>query len=155
MSSTVPLAILESIIRFFGVAAQPDFSAVAEVARRQPFIALFAQLQEKYEVNDQTDINEDLSFAWTIMGPARAVLRLSFVGPFAALIAEGPHGWRVVEPDAVSKGFIRDLAEATQQEGFALLAPGVLSRPLDIWDEDDRLREVQHALFVAGEDLPL
>jgi hypothetical protein len=125
---SVPAAIVELLIRYFGSAALPDFSASQEIAAvRDPYSPLRDRLSLTWQVEDLTDFQYDLGWSWWLRRSNTVRnLRLSFVGPYAVVLdAEG----REIDSD-------NELISAIQVDGFIVLPSEELMAPVEIWSPE-------------------
>ncbi|MFD2420481.1 hypothetical protein [Amycolatopsis pigmentata] len=80
-------AFRECIVRAYGSPDEPDWGFVRGVVDRNPYRPLFDELALRFPVEDDTDVNCDVSFTFLITGKRVLSLKLSMVGPYATLLA--------------------------------------------------------------------
>ena len=120
----VPSAVIEMLLRYFGTAALPDFSASLDIVARDPYRPLRERLARSWSLEDLTDIQYDLGWSWWLRIDSRVLnLRLSFVGPYAVLL-DGT-GTATVDDD--------DVLQMVRDEGFLVLSREQLEAPVEIW----------------------
>jgi hypothetical protein len=123
----VPSAVLELLLRYFGTAALPDFSAAIDIIARDPYRPLRGRLTERWSLEDSTDIQYDLGWSWWLGAGSRVVnLRLSFVGPYAVLL--NSLGTATIYDD--------DVLALVRDEGFLVLSREQLEAPVEIWSPE-------------------
>lgn len=127
MMPSLPLAIAELVIRFFGVGARPQHDQTLSMFERRPYQALFERLAAEWEVEDLSDPNYDLGPRWWVAMPGAASLdvRLSFVGPYF-LVLDG--AGQPTRCDKVEELLIAD--------GFIQLDKELLETPVRIWETE-------------------
>lgn len=76
----------ECILRSYGSFDRPSWHFVAEVASRDPYVEIREEMSTFCDVRDDTDVNCDVCFT-LIVQPQGLVVRLSMVGPYAAIFA--------------------------------------------------------------------
>ena len=125
--TAVPSAILELLLRYFGHAALPDYSASLDIVSRRPYQPLRERLMVRWSLEDLTDVQYDLGWSWWLSADVQVVnLRLSFVGPFAVLLDSS--GTAMVRDD--------DVLALVQEEGFVVLTPAQLKVPVETWSPE-------------------
>jgi hypothetical protein len=140
---TVPVAILELILRYFGLAATPDYSATLAIMRRDPYRPVREALATLWQVLDLTDYNSDLSFVYSMVGhPSGVTVRLSLVGPYAVILS--PSG------DVVA---VDEIAEIVREAGFVLLGKELLEVPVTAWSPEVE-GSVYEFLFEFDQGIP-
>jgi hypothetical protein len=144
----LPLALIEMLTRFFGAGVMRDFSQVAGVLACRPYDAIVDQWRQRAEVEDLTDPNYDVSFAYAV-GPL--VVRLSMVGPYALVLRQERELWVTVESPAADTSFV---SESLIAEGFMILRRDLLNTRVDIWPEEGDELVVYNCLFDDGGEVP-
>lgn len=127
MTRSLPLAVTELVIRFFGDGARPRYDQALPMFERRPYQALFERLTAEWEVEDLSDPNYDLGPRWWVTMPGAASLdvRLSFVGPYF-LILDG--AGRPTRSEKVEELLIAD--------GFIQLDRELLETPVRVWETE-------------------
>jgi hypothetical protein len=124
---SLPAAVIELLIRYFGDAALPDYSASVGVVSRQPYQPLRDRLAANWHLHDSTDLQYDLGWSWWLdIGTQVVNLRLSFVGPYAVLLDRS--GTSTIKSDEV--------ARLVEDEGFAVLTREQLEMPVAVWSPE-------------------
>lgn len=76
----------ETIKRAYTSLEVPNFSFIEKALDANPYIEVITSLQQKFSVEDKTDINYDISFSLLIDSNNESwLLQLSMVGRYAAL----------------------------------------------------------------------
>lgn len=120
---TVPAAMQEMIVQFFGSGASPRYDKAGDVFLRDPYRSVREALSKRWRVFDFTDLNSDLAFVFVLQDHlSGATVRLSMVGPYAAVFT--PSG-EVLEDHHVD--------ELLVSEGFQLMSRQILEIPVQIW----------------------
>ncbi|WP_127933410.1 hypothetical protein [Nonomuraea polychroma] len=83
---------LEFLTRSYGDLDDPKWFFVREAMDRNPYSELFRELSSLGAVIDDTDINCDVCFTFTIQSEQYLTVRLSMVGPYAVVFASGSDG---------------------------------------------------------------
>ena len=74
----------------YGSLQAPNYAFVDRALRQRPYRDLVAALEQVFAVEDITDSNYDVSFAYVLQGEAAYLLHLSMVDRFAALFPFSP-----------------------------------------------------------------
>ncbi|HEY0607521.1 MAG TPA: hypothetical protein VGD58_31675, partial [Herpetosiphonaceae bacterium] len=83
-------SILSHITTTYRSLENPYFFFVNEIVANQPYKALLSHIQEIFDVEEDTDLNVDVSFQYVLSRDQKLwSLQLSMLGPYAAI-------WRVV-----------------------------------------------------------
>lgn len=131
------------LVRYFGTAASPDYSATLAILARDPYREVRQQLASYWPVVDLTDPNSDLGFAYALEGHDELpTVRLSVVGPFATITD-------VRGGDA----FDDTLESLLSAAGFAMLRRQVLEIPVTFW-EPEATGCIYEFLFEFDQGLP-
>jgi hypothetical protein len=121
----VPAATTELMLRFFGDAATPDYSAAQACALRNAYSSVRESLREAaWDIEDRTDLQYDLGWSWWLRRDDITInLRLSFVGPYAALL----------DAQQTSLAQCTDVEALLEHEGFDVLGLEELRTRVEIW----------------------
>ena len=134
----------------YGSLQAPNYAFVNRALRQRPYRDLVAALEQVFAVEDITEPNYDVSFAYVLADEAAYLLHLSMVGPFAALFPFSPD--RVAGPALTSA----DSAEAAvilrllSQHGVTVVDAPTLSLGtgvVDIESNSGQTLSVYQALF--------
>jgi hypothetical protein len=123
---TIPAAIQELVIRYFGEAAIPSYARTPGLLARDPYRPVRAELARSWTFSDLTSADLDLGFVWAFEGhPDLPTVRLSLGGPYA--LVTNPKG-EVIRPP--------DIVEILERQGFVLLDRELLERPFTFWEPE-------------------
>ncbi|TYB60549.1 hypothetical protein FXF51_30475 [Nonomuraea sp. PA05] len=123
-------ALRECLIHTYGDLANPTWHFVTEMAARQPYADVLRTLRANGEVTDDTDVNCDVSFTYIARRKRYLTVRLSMVGPYAAILSSGEDGhgpFQVIsKPDQCVDASERMIFDVVDQRGFEILSRGEL-----------------------------
>jgi hypothetical protein len=91
-SRVVPAAYVEQLRRSYGSLTSPKRHFVLDVANHEPFTQVLHELSELAPVEDDTDVNCDVSFTLVLASLPPLVIKLSMVGPYAVVLLFGDDG---------------------------------------------------------------
>lgn len=130
---------ISELIRLtYGSLESPDFSFVADAVARRPHEELARELSHHFEVSEDTDPNDDVSFVYQLRrGGSTWILRVSMVGPYAILLRLVENGGADVISDDT----------APRSESETDLLKRLSSRQLQVLDRDTLLQPVPLMLF--------
>ncbi|MFJ2301859.1 hypothetical protein [Streptomyces sp. NPDC087787] len=84
--------------RSYGSLQRPRYDVISKRLEKDPYRDLLEELERLGEVEDVTDLNCDVAFAWKIRtGEFGVVARLSVVGPYAAVFRLHADGYETGE----------------------------------------------------------
>lgn len=144
-----------ALMAAYGSLQTPNYKFVDRALRQRPYRDLVAALEQVFAVQEITDPNYDVSFAYVLEGEVAYLLHLSMVGPFAALFpfsADRVVGEALATADSAEAAVILRLL--SQQEVTVVDAP-TLSLGTDILDIESNsghTLSVYQALFTYDGD---
>jgi len=141
---------------------RPDFHWVQSAYERDPFVDLRRALSARFEVTDVTDLNSDVSVGYELtpkVGEGKWTLRLSMVGPYAALIRHASRTPAEVIVDGLEDASSLDeafIAQVSASAGCELLGRELLRTPVELrlFDTAPGRVRVFQALFSDVDFLP-
>jgi hypothetical protein len=129
-------AFRECLLRSYGDLADPKRHFVGEVVARQPYADILTGLAESGEVNDDTDVNCDVSFTYIARRRRYLTVRLSMVGPYAAILSSGADGlspFHVISArDQCEDASEQAVFDLIDESGFKILSDGELREKVPI-----------------------
>jgi len=138
----------------------PDFHFVAESLRRQPYDITIKQIKQTFEMEEDTDANDDVSFGYLLRSTDQQewILRLSMVGPYAVVLrlSEGELP-EVIFPGKHSlTGQELKLFQLLSAQGIRVLSQAELMHPvaLTLYNTDPSNVRLYQALFSDTDVLP-
>lgn len=151
-------SIRAAVISRYGSLEDPRFGFKREALKADPYRALIDTLKASFTLTEDTDINDDVSFGLVLQAPGGLrVLRLSMIGPYAALLRPAARGaYEAVDDATLANPAERRLRDVLRASGIELLDQATLSAPLPMELSNtpaDRCR-VYQALFVDADLLP-
>ena len=141
-------AVVQSVVATYRVLDDPQFWFVEDSVARDPYRRMASQLKILFDVEEDTDPNDDVSFGYILtrkgapQSGARWILRASMVGPWAILLREAPGG----PPILVSE---RTPSPSEDESSIRTIVAGW---GLNLLDEDLLTRRVPLRLPNAEED---
>lgn len=154
-----PVDFIPLLLEKYRSLTQPDYRFVYEVLEQEPYRAVIAQLRTRFDIDEDTDVNVDVSFGYALRRSGRLWgLQLSMVGPFAVF-------WRVVDaehlmpigPDdcdvSTDEQFVRQILN---ENHISLLDPAILKErvPFRRVNEDEPSSTLYQCLFTDLDWLP-
>ena len=140
---------------------EPSYAFVQPRRAEDPYADLRDSLGRLCVLTDDTDLNTDVAeclLAAAHSDSERIFLRLSYVGPFAAVFRLTPDGLALLlDPEStVLTQFEQAALDAVKSAGVAVLGRGELERPIELMLEDSEAGSspVYQALFSQLADLP-
>jgi hypothetical protein len=141
----------------YGRNTEPNYAFVPASLRTDPHRQLVDELQRQFEVTDDTDSNDDVSFNYLLRKDRKTWrLALSMVGPFALLVrATEPQQTTVVTQETGDTDEARIL-DAVRARGFTFLDRDTIRKTLDVKYHGGRQDDwtVYQALISSSEMLP-
>ncbi|MFE9306693.1 hypothetical protein ACIQCF_00380 [Streptomyces sp. NPDC088353] len=121
--------------RSYGSLERPRYDVISKRLEKEPYRDLLEELERLGEVEDVTDLNCDVAFAWKIRsGEPGVVARLSVVGPYAAVFRLHTDGHETGE--SVTAGSCdeqdRRVIAAIEAAGFRILRSEELEQCMKI-----------------------
>lgn len=147
-------AILKAIEERYGSLEHPNYAFVAELVDDQPFAELVTAISNVVDVEETTDVNDDVSFRYLLADEARRwTLDLSMVGPYGLLMRLAPS--LIVVTDDSALGTELEIVRLLQQAGISLLSRTTLESPLPFrrLGAETEHATIYHAL-ISDESLP-
>jgi len=141
---TVPAAIGELLVRYFGGGSRPNYSETVRAIDREAYSSLrkYLEADPVVKLEDLTDLNTDLGWWWSVTdGEERFSVRVSFVGPFAVVLSAG----KPVYDNRVCQ-ILRD-------QGFILLSLAQMETRVSLWGPEDEAPLYEY-LFCFDHGLP-
>ena len=150
-----------AVIKAYGSLDEPSFSFVEKTAKRRPYDPLVSDLKALgFEIEETTDINEDVSFCYVLRARgSQWSLQLSMIGPFAVFFRLERHGEPIAEITEVTGDLIdleKDAVVVFRQSGVLVLGESILRRriPLSMFYTEKQDVRFYQALFSDVEILP-
>jgi hypothetical protein len=142
----------------YGSLSEPDFGLVAQRLEQHPYGSLLAALGARFEVEDDTDSNDDHGLSLGLDRDGRSwALLLSVVGPYAAFGRVG-QAWDAVLTDRTPDldDHERWVLHQLRQAGVRALSQEELEQPvgLSLFNTPAGRVLVYHALFSDIPGLP-
>jgi hypothetical protein len=140
----------QALAAAYGSLQAPNYAFVDRALRRRPYRELVAALEQAFAVEEITEPNYDVSFAYVLEDGSAYLLHLSMVGPFAVLFPFSAD--RVVGPALATA----DSAEAAvilrllSQHGVTVVDAPTLSlrtEVLDIESSSGQTLSIYQAVF--------
>ncbi|HEX5447272.1 MAG TPA: hypothetical protein VFW87_25880 [Pirellulales bacterium] len=138
---------------------EPRFEFVADALAERPYSAIVQSLAKLFEVAEDTDANDDVSFGYLLSkGREHLFLQLSMVGPYAILRRLLADGTTVLlDPDrSTLSAFERSVTGVLEQAAMTVLGENALSHPigLRLFNTTAERVKVYQALFSDADALP-
>ena len=77
----------QAVLERYKSLEQPDFSFVSKISNSRPYEPLIKELREVFDIEETTDINEDVSFSYMLSNSNNKwVIELSMVGLYAVVL---------------------------------------------------------------------
>jgi hypothetical protein len=153
-------AFRECIVRSYGSVERPNWSFVNDVVSRNPYDGLTEELARFGHLEDDTDVNCDVSFTYLVRRRQRPIsVRLSMVGPYALLLVatsdhpDGPLDVISTVDDAGSQDE-RAIVELLDQQGFKVMSGETLERTIRFSLNNEQVAPLYRALFSFEEEIP-
>lgn len=143
----------ESIIRSYGSTTNPNWSFVNDIVSRDPYGGVAEELARFGEVEDDTDVNCDVSFTYLVRRPQRPIsVRLSMVGPYALVLvvtSDDPDAPLdvVAAVDDADSADERAIVELLDGQGFTVLSSQTLERSIPFSLDGEQFAPLYRALF--------
>ncbi len=156
MSDPNPDAILRAIEETYGSLAEPNYAFVEKALLAQPYARLLDGLSRLGELDETTDVNDDVSFRYVLARDDEEwAVSLSMVGPYALLLRLPPREPPVVVTAASGSTHEAELVELIERAGVRLLSRKALEReiPFRRPGADEESAFVYHAI-ISDESLP-
>ena len=150
--------IIAAMTATYGSLSEPDFGVVSQRLRQQPYRDLVAALDSRFEVQDDTDSNDDHGLGLVLDRGGRSwALLLSVVGTYAAFGRIG-QAWDAVLTDT-SPNLHADerwVLHELRQAGVRALSQAELEEHVDLMLFNTQPGDVRvyHALFSDIPGLP-
>lgn len=149
--------VMASIVQAYGSLEDPTFFFVSSAVDDDPYRAIVDRLEQTFEVEEDTDPDDDVSFGYLLRRGSRDwVLRLSMVGPYGMLLRD-PEGRPEVVTGVVGPRSDDEAAivRVVREGGVTLLGSDALAEsvPLRLLDADEDALLYQ-ALFTETDFLP-
>jgi hypothetical protein len=160
MSGQEVEAVDDAIERTYGSLSKPDFSFVQKAQEQAPNACLMRRLAGRFDIEETTDENDDVSFQYVLRGGAKKAygLSISMVGPFGLLTRIfGDRPSEVfTSPAPTDPPVERWLLRSLRESGIHLLSRDALERPSPLRRPglEDEPTLVFHALIGFAEWLP-
>ena len=121
MSSTERGDLLEVIKARYGSLEAPNYSFVEQVVQEHPYTKLVKALSRVAEIEETTDVNDDVSFRYVLRHGGRSWgLNLSMVGPYGSLLRLTAAG--EVVTDQAAQEDERQIVRLVKEAGVSLLS---------------------------------
>ncbi|MCA1676041.1 MAG: hypothetical protein LC799_28995 [Actinobacteria bacterium] len=151
--------IFEQLKSVYGSLEEPTYFKINEVMDQRPYARLVQELTNFFQVEEITDVNEDVSFQYElILGDDRWMLELSAVGPYAVFSRYEAKGRRfliTLESDDLEPPE-RQVADLLRRHGLRVMGRLDLDVPVRMNLFVTELEKVclYHALFSDNDSLP-
>ena len=148
--------LLESVLQKYRSLETPDFSFVSKAISSKPYNSLINEMSEVFEIEEITDLNEDVSFRYVVSGSEKKwVIELSMLGLYAVIlrIPEAGSVTLLSSPMCEQEERIISLLAIYQ---FEILHQQVLDKPiaLSLCNTEPGNVFIYQALFSDTEVLP-
>jgi hypothetical protein len=157
IESTRTERIRRQIEHVYGRLDEPFFGFTWSALEIRPYEELAARLAARFQAQDDTEVNDDVSFGLCLRLPdGPRVLRLSMVGPYALLLRTAQAPAVVVEPGLAGSDEERELVGQLVQRGLELLDRTTLDArvPLALAKTPPEECRFYQALFVDSDVVP-
>jgi len=158
MATHTATSILSSMQQRYGSLENPRFDFVETAIDDRPYDALVRELDTHFSVEEDTDPNDDVSFGFLLRRDTRRwVLRLSMVGPYAALTRLRGHRVFLVDPDRTDLSDVeQEILGIVQAHGLTPIDQATLTVrvPLRLHNTDPENVRLYQALFTDTDWLP-
>lgn len=152
--------LLRRIEEKYGSLEKPRFDFVGTEYEKDTYVSLRAGISRIAQLEDLTDVNDDVSFSYRVKEPDGGVLwlRVSMVGPYFILVkydSPGARG-RLVEPSPEMKGTEKQIFDMCVEAGLEPIDRETCERPIRMLmfkTEPERVR-IFNALFTDSDLLP-
>ncbi|GAA2208749.1 hypothetical protein GCM10009850_042070 [Nonomuraea monospora] len=129
-------ALRDCLARAYGDLDHPTWHFVTEMAARQPYADVLRRLRADGEVTDDTDVNCDVSFTYLARRRRYLTVRLSMVGPYAAILSSGADGlgpFQVISTrDQCADASEQAIFDLVSRSGFVILSREELQERMPI-----------------------
>ena len=152
--------IKQSVAKSYKSLNEPNYDFVTAALATRPFEHVLAGLgSASVSVTEDTDPNDDVSFGFLVSeGDQQLVVRMSMVGPFAAILRLEADGERVtvVELGPGLSSLERGVIHVLTERGLTILDREVMSAQLNLklFNTESNDVRVFQALFTDIETLP-
>lgn len=151
--------IMTFIRRRYKSLENPNFSFVAESISKYPYEDLIRQIRTYFQVQEETDPNEDVSFSYSLFREQdQWILRISMIGPYAVLLRVGKSDASEIVSCTVRMLSIseKELMNILADNGIRLLDHDTLCLPipLKLFNAEPENTRVYQALFTDSDFLP-
>ncbi len=131
----------------------PDYSFVSRVYQAEIYKKVIESLSGFFEIQDMTDINDDVSFVYVISSTETEwILMLSMVGRYAALFRKDPVMEYVYFDETTKKQEEELIFSVLKQEEFLFLEEEILAAKVPL--STDGLSNETFFYFLFGEPNP-
>lgn len=150
--------ILVDVNAAYGSLTAPRFEFVCRAISADPYRVLFDRLGDWFEVTEDTDPNDDVSFGALLRkGERRFLVRASMIGRYAVILL--PEGHRAVPLDPFREGMGADecrIVDAMRESKVEILTREILEVPvqLSLYNTASEHVRVYQAIFVDTDMLP-
>jgi hypothetical protein len=127
-------SILEQAVEKYGSLSSPEFFFVRKALDEDPFRGLIDELASDFQIEEDTDPNDDVSFGYLLTKDSKQwVLRISMVGPYAALFRMKRNGGgEVVEESSNVYVEERNIIQLVKQASIQFLTQAELEQPVEM-----------------------
>ncbi|MBA2116602.1 hypothetical protein [Bremerella alba] len=149
--------VLEIIKSRYGSWESPNFDFVSTSLSHSPYATIVAELSSRYQVEEEMDVNDDVSFGYLISDfSSRWFLQISMLAPWALLMRIYDNGLSVVELNEELSSTESNITDILQRSNIKLLGKSLLSLPvpLHLHNTDPGSVRIYQAVFSDTEVLP-
>lgn len=136
---------------------QPDFSFVSRAISSKPYDALINNLRELFDVEEITDLNDDVSFRYTVSkSNNRWVVELSMLGLYATVLRVSQLGHTEIVSQNSFAPEDKDVISLLLENQFVILGKDELEQPvtLKLFNTEPENTCIYQALFSDTDMLP-
>ncbi len=154
---TDPAAYVEQLRKCYGDLSSPRREFALEAAGREPFKGILDELSALGDVTDDTDVNCDVCFTFIVDVESPLIVKLSMVGPYAAVLSFGRDGLasRGMLLTPRNARHVDDIFTLLQYHGFILPTADVLQSSVPIaFPGGSQVATLYAALFEPEGELP-
>lgn len=151
--------VLQVIRQRYRSLESPDFSFVEQALAKRPYQTMMSILQQRFQVEEDTDPNDDVSFGYVLTrGQQRWILRVSMLGPYAVLLRlDAADNAALIDPATTELSALeKELVATLADHGIHVLGLEVLLQPvpLQLFNTEPENTRVYQALFTDSDVLP-
>jgi len=151
--------LFEQLRSVYGPLEEPTYFKINEVMAQRPYSRLVQELTNYFQVEEVTDVNEDVSFQYELaQGGDGWMLELSAVGPFAVFSRYEEQGGRsLITPESDSLApHERQVIDLLRRHELRVMSRSDLDVPvrMNLFVTESEKVCLYHALFSDNDSLP-